>query len=58
MLKKKIFSKFFLPSFLLTVLFLFILCNESFAQQGAVGIFDRIGIIPEHGFNGAVPEEN
>ncbi|MDQ1350936.1 MAG: hypothetical protein QG657_1238, partial [Acidobacteriota bacterium] len=25
---------------------------------GVSGIYDRIGIIPEHGLHGAVPEEN
>ncbi|RFT15310.1 MAG: YD repeat protein [Candidatus Saccharicenans subterraneus] len=52
----RVFS--FLPSFLL-IAFLFIgISDNLFAQYGSNGIFDRIGIIAEHGFHGAVPEEN
>ncbi|MCK4762653.1 MAG: hypothetical protein KAW12_10690, partial [Candidatus Aminicenantes bacterium] len=40
--------------FLFLILF-FILIMPVWAESG---IFDRIGMIPEHGFHGAVPEEN
>jgi len=34
---------------------LFIFTSFGFAESG---VYDRIGIFPEHGFHGAVPEEN
>jgi len=49
---------FFLLFFLLIVFLLSGFSNNLFAQSGSMGIFDRIGIIGEHGLHGAVPEEN
>ena len=47
----------FLPSFLL-IGFLLISFQANLFGQSGTGIFDRIGIITEHGLHGAVPEEN
>ncbi|MCU0285587.1 MAG: hypothetical protein MUF15_04225, partial [Acidobacteria bacterium] len=43
---------------LLMSLFLGISFILSFPLYGESGIYDRIGIIAEHGMHGAVPEEN
>ena len=44
-------------SFLLTI-FCLVIAAPSLHGQAGSAIYDRIGIIPEHGLHGAVPEEN
>ncbi|MFX1535259.1 MAG: choice-of-anchor D domain-containing protein, partial [Promethearchaeota archaeon] len=41
--------------FAISIFFILSGCNFLFSESG---IYDRIGIIPEHGSHGAVPEEN
>jgi len=53
MLMRVIEEKF--SGFLIIASVLFMFASFGFAESG---IYDRIGIIPEHGFHGAVPEEN
>jgi len=53
MLMRVIEEKF--SGFLIIASVLFMFASFGFAESG---VYDRIGIIPEHGFHGAVPEEN
>lgn len=43
------------PLLLAITVALIVFARVGFAESG---VYDRIGIIPEHGFHGAVPEEN
>src|SRR4030067_2934968 len=39
--------------------FVFVILSSAFSFIYAQsGVYDRIGIIPEHGYHGAIPEEN